>query len=55
MLTNTPRNLERWLTNPDEVKPGNIMTRDAPVYNGELEPLDLADIVELSAYLETLQ
>lgn len=55
MLTNTPRNLERWLTNPDEVKPGNIMTRDAPVYNGELEPLDLADIVELSAYLESLQ
>ena len=55
MLTNTPQNLEQWLTDPDEIKPGNIMTRDAPVYNGELEPLDLADIVELSAYLRSLQ
>ena len=55
MLANTPVNLERWLADPDDVKPGNIMTRDAPVYTGELEPLDLADIVELSAYLESLQ
>ena len=39
MLTNTPQNLEQWLTDPDEIKPGNIMTRDAPVYNGDLEPL----------------
>ena len=55
LLTNTPANLERWLADPDEVKPGNIMTRDAPVYTGELDPLDLADIAELSAYLGSLQ
>jgi cytochrome c oxidase subunit 2 len=55
MLANNAQNLERWLTDPDDVKPGNIMTRDAPVYTGELEPLDLADIVELSAYLGSLQ
>ena len=55
MLENNPQTLERWLADPDEVKPGNIMTRDAPVYNGELEPMDLADIVELSAYLGSLQ
>jgi len=53
MLANEPQNVERWLRDPDDIKPGNIMSRLAPVYNPP--SLDLADIAELSAYLGSLQ
>ena len=32
IMDNTHENLVRWLTDPDDVKPGNVMSRDAVVY-----------------------
>jgi cytochrome c oxidase subunit 2 len=62
-LENTQANLKRWLEDPDDVKPGNIMARDALVYkdaDGEYSPLPSeklsgAQIDALVAYLRTLK
>jgi cytochrome c oxidase subunit 2 len=49
-LKNTPENMKRWLSNPDEVKPGNLMA--AVIKRGTLN----ADEVEaLTAYLQSLK
>jgi cytochrome c oxidase subunit 2 len=45
-VPNTPENLSRWITEPDRVKPGNLMPPTA------LSPDDLAAVV---AYLEGLK
>jgi cytochrome c oxidase subunit 2 len=45
-LANTPENLRRWLTNPQQVKPGNHM----PVVTLDANQLDT-----LTAYLSSLQ
>jgi len=59
-LENTPENLHRWLIDPHEVKPGNIMWRDAyiesPSYNTKYaETLTAEDIDALVAYLSSLK
>lgn len=46
VLTNTPQNLEQWLTNPQRVKPGNHM----PDFG-----FDQQQVAILTAYLETLK
>jgi cytochrome c oxidase subunit 2 len=51
---NTQENLREWLTNPQEVKEGNIMARDAEVYNGTLPALNDRQISALVAYLRSL-
>ena len=48
-------NLREWLTDPDAVKPGNIMYRDGEVYNGTIPPLTEYQIDALVAYLLTLK
>lgn len=48
-------NLKEWLTDPDEVKPGNIMSRDAEIYDGTLPALTENQIDALVAYLLTLK
>jgi cytochrome c oxidase subunit 2 len=45
VIENTPENLAAWLDNPQQIKPGTAMP--------DL-PLDEADIINLVAYLETL-
>lgn len=50
VLDNTPENLARWLRNPEEVKPGNIMS--SVVKEGTLTEQEIADLV---AYLESMQ
>lgn len=45
-LENTPENLSRWLQDPQEVKPGNLMPNSK---------LDQATINQLVAYLENLK
>ena len=45
-LENTPENIWRWITNPQQVKPGTLMASQP------LTPQEAADLV---AYLETLQ
>lgn len=49
-LENTPENMKRWLRNPDEVKPGNVMASAI-----KLGTLNKEEIDALTAYLESLQ
>jgi cytochrome c oxidase subunit II len=50
VLSNTPENLELWLTDPDSVKPGNYMST-------VIEPgtLDQEQLDQLVGYLESLE
>jgi cytochrome c oxidase subunit 2 len=49
-LENTPENMERWLRDPDEVKPGNLMA--AQIKRGTLTQ---DEIEALTAYLQSLK
>lgn len=49
-LENTPENMERWLRDPDEVKPDNLMS--VQVYRGFLTE---EEIDALTAYLQSLE
>ncbi len=55
LLDNTPENLERWLRNPDDVKPGNVMAARAPSYTTPALALNQEDIKALVAYLHSLK
>ncbi len=55
IMDNTQENLLRWLTDPGDVKEGNIMARDAEVYNGTLPSLTESQISALAAYLRSLK
>ena len=55
IIDNNQENVRRWLEDPAEVKPGNIMARDAEVYNGLAEPLTEPEVSALVAYLRTLR
>lgn len=49
-LENTPENMQRWLRDPNEVKPGNVMA--SVIKRGTLKEDEVA---ALTAYLETLK
>ena len=51
---NTQDNLRAWLTDPNDVKPGNVMFRDAAVYNDPQKKLKESEISALVAYLRGL-
>jgi len=55
IMDNTHENLVRWLTDPNDVKPGNIMSRDATVYNDPTQTLTDPEIAALAAYLRSLE
>ena len=55
IMENTQANLRRWLEDPEAVKPGNLMARDAEVYNDPARELSEADISALVAYLRGLK
>ena len=52
---NSQINLRNWLTNPNDMKPGNIMYRDAAVYNNPDKALSDSDISALVSYLRSLK
>jgi cytochrome c oxidase subunit 2 len=53
LLQNTPEQLARWISHPDQVKPGNRMWSEGYVKNNiKLTPDDVAALV---AYLESLK
>jgi cytochrome c oxidase subunit 2 len=63
-MENEPENLEHWILNPDDVKPGNFMWKGFPDPNDArsvlMEGLDNANLTEdqvkaLVAYLYTLK
>ena len=55
IMENTQANLRMWLEDPCAVKPGNIMCRDAAVYNDPGKALAESDISALVAYLQSLK
>jgi cytochrome c oxidase subunit 2 len=55
IMENTQANLRKWLEDPAAVKPGNLMARDAEVYNDPARELTEADISALVAYLRGLK
>ena len=55
MLENTPHNLTRWLQDPNELKPDNLMSAEAPVYVTPTLALDDSQIAALVAYLQSLK
>jgi cytochrome c oxidase subunit 2 len=54
-LPNTTENLTAWLNDPEDIKPGNIMARSAPIYTNPDLALTNAEIDALVAYLQSLQ
>ena len=55
LLENNKINLRKWLENPEDVKPGNIMYKDARVYTRPEKKLTEAQISALVAYLRGLK
>ena len=55
ILESTQENLRRWLEEPEEVKPGNLMARDAVVYNTPDRALTEPQVSALIAYLRSLR
>ena len=55
ILENTQQNLREWLEDPDKLKPGNFMARDAAVYNVPERALTEPQISALIAYLRGLE
>ena len=55
MLERTDDNLRRWLTDPDNVKPGNHMAELAGAYTDPNLALGDEDIDALVAYLQSLE
>jgi cytochrome c2 len=48
-------NLRKWLENPSEIKPGNIMSSQAAVYTDPDKSLTERQISALVAYLTSLK
>jgi cytochrome c oxidase subunit 2 len=55
IMDNNQANLRAWLRDPHRIKPGNIMARDAPTYNGAAPPLTDQQIDQLVHYLGGLE
>ena len=55
ILESTDENLAEWLRDPEEVKPGNRMSRLAPAFNDPALALTDSDISALVAYLQSLE
>ena len=55
ILVNDQVNLKGWVTDPNALKPGNIMARDAEIYNDPDKKLTEPDIDALVAYLRSLK
>jgi cytochrome c oxidase subunit 2 len=53
LLDNTPENLAAWISDPESIKPGNIMYRDGYVINQTA--LSEEDVQALVAYLDSLK
>jgi cytochrome c1 len=54
-MDNTHENLISWLTDPDELKPGNTMSKNASVYNDPDKALSDPEITALASYLRSLE
>ena len=55
IMDNTQANLKSWIRNPEKIKPGNLMSANAPLYQQDYDHLTEADISALAAYIGTLK
>ncbi|MBC8514528.1 cytochrome c oxidase subunit II [bacterium] len=55
VLPNTDEAMASWIQDPEAIKPGNIMSRDGPMYNGTLEELTPSEVEALVAFLRGLK
>lgn len=55
IIENTQANLRAWITDPDKVKPGNVMGTEAAVYTNPDRRLTEPQISALVAYLRSLK
>ena len=55
IMENNQENLRRWLEDPESLKPGNLMSRNAPVYTDPARALTDREISALIAYLQSLK
>jgi len=55
LLPNTSEHLTQWLEDPEDLKPGNIMARDAAIYIDPNLRLDSEEIESLVSYLKSLK
>jgi len=55
LMENTPDNLKAWLQDPNEIKQGNLMSRDARVFTDPERKLSEQQISALVAYLNSLR
>ena len=55
IMDNTQANVRLWLDNPNEVKPGNIMATEAPVFIDPTKKLTEPEISALVAYIRSLK
>ena len=55
IMDNNTENLSAWLDNPEEIKPGNLMYREAVAYTQPDLKMSQDEIVALVAYLQHLQ
>jgi cytochrome c oxidase subunit 2 len=54
-LDNNTVNLTAWLQDPEDIKPGNIMSKSAPIYNNPGLAMADTEIDALVAYLQSLK
>ncbi len=54
-LENNTENLTKWIHNPNSVKQGNVMGRDAPVYTVPALAMTDEDVSKLVGYLQSLK
>ena len=55
IIENNQENLRKWLKDPNSIKPGNLMSQNAGVYNGTSDPLTEQEISALTAFLRSLK
>tara|TARA_B100000686_G_scaffold211210_1_gene218054 strand:- start:2622 stop:3686 length:1065 start_codon:yes stop_codon:yes gene_type:complete len=55
VIENNQANLKKWIEDPESVKPGTIMFRDAKVYSDPARKLSDSDLSAIVAYLQTLK
>ena len=55
MLDNNADDIAKWIRNPNETKPGNLMSKNGVMYNNNALALSENDIQALVAYIQTLR
>ena len=55
MLENNANDIANWIRNPEETKPGNLMTANGIMYNDNNYALSENDIQALVAYIQSLK